>query len=300
MKNISAVLITKNAEATINLTLASLQEFSEVVVLDTGSTDRTLEICKRYNNVEIYRTGFTGFGKAKNKASELAKNDWILSIDADEVISKELLASIKKEVFKPNTVYKWKRENYYREKRVKYSGWGKEFVTRLYNKRQTSFNQKLVHESVRTDKMKIKALKGHLIHYSYLSISDFAIKRDFYSELFALEYKGKRKSNPFTAFLKSVFNFFNTFFVQLACLDGYRGLLIAISNANVTFMKYLKLYEANLGYDIKKYGTLLHDKETEDNFIIKQSLKEQEKTINDNSKILKGFENVKAITTILN
>ncbi|NJO91801.1 MAG: glycosyltransferase [Chloroflexia bacterium] len=95
MKNISAVLITKNAEATINLTLNSLLEFSEVIVLDTGSSDQTMEICKRFKNVEIYQTGFLGFGEAKNNAAQLAKNDWILSIDADEVISKRLLESIK-------------------------------------------------------------------------------------------------------------------------------------------------------------------------------------------------------------
>ncbi|NJO91802.1 MAG: hypothetical protein HC831_24650 [Chloroflexia bacterium] len=105
-----------------------------------------------------------------------------------------------------------------------------------------------------TENVKIKTLKGHLLHYSYLSISDFSIKRDLYSELFAIQYKGKRKSSPAIAILKSVFDFFNTFVIQLACLDGYRGMLIAVSNAHVTFTKYLKLYEANLGYDIKNMG----------------------------------------------
>ncbi len=299
MKNISAVLITKNAEATISLTLKSLQEFSEVIVLDTGSTDRTLEMCKRFKNVEIYQTGFSGFGEAKNKAAELAKNDWILSIDADEVIDKELLESIKKVTLQKDVIYKWRRVNFYREKRINYSGWGKEYVTRLYNKKQTSFNQKLVHESIDTENVRIKTLKGHLLHYSYLTISDFAIKRDMYSELFAIQYKGKRKSSPAIAIFKSVFDFFNTFILQLACLDGYRGMLIAVSNAHVTFTKYLKLYEANLGYDIKKYGTSLFHQQGEDNFITKSS-KEPKKIIKEDNRIPKGLEQIKSITTILN
>ena len=299
MKGISAVLITKNAEATISLTLNSLKEFSEVIVLDTGSDDRTLEICKRFGNVEVYETGFAGFGNAKNKAAELTKNDWILSIDADEVISNELISSLKKETLELGNVYKWKRVNYYREKRIRFSGWGREYVTRLYNKKQTAFNQKLVHESVETKNLKIKTLKGYLLHYSYLSISDFVIKRDLYSELFAIEYKSKRKSSPFKAILKSIFNFFNTFIVRLGCLDGYRGLLIATSNAQVTFMKYLKLYEANLGYDITKYGAFLYSRVGDDNLIIRQS-KLENQTLNDTSRLLKGFENAKPLKTILN
>ncbi|MDF1547536.1 MAG: glycosyltransferase family 2 protein [Bacteroidales bacterium] len=244
---ISPVLITKNASATISYTLKSLRDFAEVIILDTGSTDQTIQISRGFKNVKIFTTNFAGFGAAKNMAAKLAKNDWILSIDADEVLSSELLESIKNESLRNNCVYKWQRQNYYQNRRIKFSGWGNESVTRLYNRNYTAFNKKLVHESLEVKDLKVKKLSGKLFHYSYHSISEFTIKRDFYSTLFALEYKSKRKSSPFIAFAKSIFDFVNTFVIKLAFLDGYRGLLIAVSNAHVTFTKYLKLYEVNMG-----------------------------------------------------
>ncbi len=257
MKNISTVLIAKNAEATISLTLKSLIEFPEVIVLDTGSNDQTIEICKRFKNVRLFSSGFHGFGKAKNLAASLAKYDWIFSIDADEVVSEKLLEPIKNEQLENNKVYSIRRRNFYRNKRINYSGWGKEYVARLYNRKHTSFNEKLVHESIMHEKCKTEKLEGDLLHYSYLNISDFAMKRDLYSELFAIEYKGKKKSSPFIALVKSSFNLFNTYFTRFAFLDGYRGLLITISNAHVTFIKYLKLYEANMGYGMLNRSALL-------------------------------------------
>lgn len=252
--NITPVLITKNASVTIYSTLASLRSFKEVIILDTGSTDATTAIAKQFKNVKIFKSGFLGFGRAKNRAAKYAKNDWILSIDADEIISQELLDAIKNNKFDDNTVYKFRRVNYYRNKQIKHAGWGKEYVTRLYNRKFTKFNSKLVHESIEEKSMNVKKLAGVLHHYSYLSIYDFGMKREFYSELFAFEYRGKRTSSPFKAFIKSAFDFFNTYFIQLGILDGYRGLLIAVSNAHVTFMKYLKLYEANIDYNTLKHS----------------------------------------------
>jgi len=299
--NISAVLITKNAEVTIGLTLKSLEEFQEVIVLDTGSNDRTLEICRRYKNVKLFSTDFCGFGRAKNLAADLATYDWIFSIDADEVISKKLQESIKKEALQKNVVYSLRRRNYYRNKLIKHSGWGKEYVTRLYNRKYTCFNEKLVHESVKSNDCKSKKLEGDLLHYSYLSISDFALKRDLYSELFAIEFKGKRKSTPFIAVAKSAFDLFNTFIIRLACLDGYRGLLIAISNAHVTFIKYLKLYEANMGYNMLNRSALLkgeihvtaYDEKEQSEAVSELRLMETNRTKAD-------VENVKNNLTILN
>ncbi len=248
IKYITPVLITKNASATIYYTLVSLMSFDEVVILDTGSSDSTIAIAKQFRNVKVYKSGFSGFGRAKNRAAKFSTNNWILSIDADEVLSNVLLDSICAENLDNKTVYKFQRVNYYRNKRIKFSGWGNEYVTRLYNRRYTKFNDKLVHESIVEKSLKIKQLRGYMAHYSYLSIYDFGIKREFYSELFAFEYRGKRKSSPIKACLKSAFDFFNTFVIRLGFLDGYRGMLIAVSNAHVTFMKYLKLYEANLDY----------------------------------------------------
>jgi len=301
--NISPVLITKNAEATIGLTLESLIDFNEVIVLDTGSSDQTIEIAKQYDNVSLYRTSFSGFGRAKNAAAKLAKNDWVLSIDADEVVTEELLNSIKKEYLKNNTIYKFRRYNYYKERLIRYSGWGKEFVTRLYNKNITKFNERLVHESIVDEYYKVKELKGGIIHHSYLSISDFGRKRELYSELFAIEFKGKRKSSPIKAFVKSVFDFFNTFLIRLGCLDGYRGLLIAVSNAHVTFTKYLKLYEANMDYKVMKKSILLNEgKPVQPEVVVKrlEQITEVQLAQAVQASSIKDIENIRSNLTILN
>ncbi len=244
-------MIVKDAEETIAKTLDSLKAFDDVIVYDTGSSDNTLNIVRSYENVVLHLSYFTGFSDSKNKAAKLAKNDWILSIDADEVVSPKLLETLQSLELKDNTVYKIKRNNYYRNSVIKYSGWGKEYVLRLYNRRQTQFNSKLVHEHIDYCNMEVEKIKGDLRHYSYLSISHFVTKRDLYSSLFAEENKGKRKSSPLIAFFKANFDFINTFIVKLGFLDGYRGLLISVSNANVTFYKYLKLYEANISNDSK-------------------------------------------------
>ncbi len=244
--NITPIIISKNASSTIAQTLNSLLGFDEVVVLDTGSTDNTAEIAEEYPNVRFFQDTFKGFGKSKNEAASLAKTDWVLSIDTDEVLTPELFNSIRNLKLENGTVYKWKRRNFYRQMPIKYSGWGNEYVLRLYNKRITGFKEKLVHEYVESNGLKVSLLKGNMNHYSYHSISDFSRKREMYSDLFAIENKGKRDSSPLKAFFHSTFDFVQTFIIKKGFLDGYLGLLISVSNANVTFLKYIKLYEANL------------------------------------------------------
>ncbi|MEN8119607.1 MAG: glycosyltransferase [Bacteroidota bacterium] len=251
LKKISAVIIVKNAEQTIARTLESLKAFDEVLIFDNGSMDKTLPIVGKYANVKIVMGHFIGFGETKNIAANHARNNWILSIDSDEVISPELLFSIKQIELKPDNIYGFERFNYYRKKRVRFSGWRKETIYRLYDKNTTKFNNKKVHESLKLDNFKTILIKGELKHYSYKKISDFNRKRALYSDLFAEENKGKRKSSSLRAVISGIYDFINTYFFRLGFLDGYRGLLISFSNSSVTFIKYLKLYEANLNNDIK-------------------------------------------------
>ncbi|RLD84308.1 MAG: hypothetical protein DRJ10_01590 [Bacteroidetes bacterium] len=251
LKKISAVIIVKNSEQVIARTLDSLKDFDEVIIYDNGSMDKTLPIAGHYKNVKIILGEFTGFGNTKNVAAEFAHNNWVFSIDSDEVISSQLYESINNVDLDNNSVYWCYRYNYYRKRRIKYSGWGKEEVSRLYNKNVTHFNKRLVHEGLELKNFNHVKLKGELRHYSYFNIADFNKKRDFYSDLFALENKGIRKSSPLLAFISGSFDFLNTYITKLAFLDGYRGLLIAISNAHETFLKHLKLYEANLKNNYK-------------------------------------------------
>jgi glycosyltransferase involved in cell wall biosynthesis len=243
---ISAVIISKNAERTIGRTLRSLSYFDEVVLLDTGSTDNTMRIAKSYHNVKLFQDIFSGFGKSKNVAAMLAQNDWIFSIDSDEVLTPGLIKSLKQLKPANKTVYLVKRNNFYKKARIKHSGWGNDYLVRIYNRKETAFKEKLVHEHVCSDNLKIKNLNGIMNHFTYQSLSDFSKKREFYSDLFAIENRGKRKSSPSIAFFHALYEFFHTYFLRKGFLDGYLGLFIAVSNAYFTFSKYIKLYEANM------------------------------------------------------
>ncbi|NOQ32290.1 MAG: glycosyltransferase [Helicobacteraceae bacterium] len=248
--NISAVIIVKNGIKTIVKTLDSLKEFNDVVVYDNGSDDGTQEIVKNYNNTNLVIDEFLGFGPTKNRAASFAKNEWILSIDADEVISEELLNSLKVLQLKNGVIYELFRSNFYKGYKLKHSGWGLEKLERLYNKSETIFNDKLVHERVKTDGFKMEQLQGELEHYSYHSLSDFIQKADVYSTAYAKDNVGKKSSSPLKAVLNAKYSFFRTYILKRGFLDGYAGLVIAFSHMVTNFYKYIKLYELNL--ELKK------------------------------------------------
>jgi glycosyltransferase involved in cell wall biosynthesis len=242
--NITPVIIAKDAQNTIKDTLDSLVSFQEVILYLNNTTDNTQSIAKNYTNVKIIDGDFLGFGKTKNKAASFAKNDWILSLDSDEVLSSSFITSLSKINLDNSTIYTILRTNYYKKTQIKYC-WGDDIIVRLYNKHKTSFCNNMVHEYIIEDNYHIKQIEGVVNHYPYQTISDFIIKINRYSTLFANENKGKKNSSPLKSFFKGMFNFFKTYILKRGFLDGYAGLLISISNANGAFYKYLMLYEEN-------------------------------------------------------
>ena len=242
--DISAVIIVKNGAKTIKNTLDALIEFSDVVVYDNGSTDGTQEIVKQYKNVNLIEDDFMGFGPTKNKAASFAKNDWIIIIDSDEVINDELLHTLKTKKLDKNKVYILNFIAFYKDIEIKHCGWNNQKIKRVYNKSVTKFNNNLVHENIIDDGFDTEILKGNINHYSYTSISDFIIKIDRYSSLFANENVG-RKVTPAKAIFSSIFAFFKIYILRKGFLDGYAGLIISYSRASVVFYKYIKLYELN-------------------------------------------------------
>ena len=238
-------MIAKNADTTISSSLDSLKAFDEVILYLNDSTDKTKEIALGYNNVKIIEGDFIGFGPTKNQASLFAKHEWILSLDSDEVVSKEMFENIQKLDLNISNIYEIRRFNYYKKRKVKYCGWGEERIIRLYNKKVTAFNDNMVHEKVMTKDLNIITIDGELKHYPYNSISQFIQKADYYSELFAKENSGKRVSTPTKAFFNALFSFFKTYILKKGFLDGYVGLLIAVSHGVTNFYKYMKLYELN-------------------------------------------------------
>ena len=244
IENISCVIIVKNAASTITKTLESLKSFSDVVVYDNGSTDATIDIVEKYSNINLVQGEFLGFGSTKNLASTFAKNDWILSLDADEVLSDKFVKNISILELDDKNIYTILRQNYYKDIHVKHC-WGNDIIVRLFNRKKTAFTDEKVHEKVIEEGFKKVALKGSVKHYPYSNTSEFIIKLDRYSALFAEHNQGKKSSSPTKAFFNGSFSFFKTFFLKRGFLDGYAGLVIAFSHMATNFYKYIKLYELN-------------------------------------------------------
>ena len=241
---ISVTILTKNSEKYIADCINALKGFDEIIVIDNGSSDGTIDIVNSFSNVRLYKSKFIGFGPLKNLASSFASNNWILSIDSDEIITKDLSKELLELDLDKKTVYSILRDNHYKQKLINSSGWGNDWVKRLYNKQNVCFNSNLVHESLDiAANFKIKKLKNKFLHYTYDSPSELIQKMDKYSELWAQDHLGLKKSSPLIAVLKALIAFIKSYFLKKGFLQGYEGLLISVNNANNVFFKYIKLYE---------------------------------------------------------
>lgn len=243
---ISATILLKGSPIHLDSVIQALWGLDEVLIFDNGAEEKALAICQAFPNVKIVKGTFTGFGPTHNLASELASNNWILSVDSDEVASPELIKEIQSLSLEDKTVYALPRRNFYQGHWVRGCGWWPDKALRLYNKKTTQFSNLQVHESIETKGLKVISLKNCLNHYSYDSVSDFLKKMQSYSDLFAEEWKGKKKSSPCKAALHAWFAFFKSYILKGGFRDGYPGFLISAYNGHTAFYKYLKLYELNL------------------------------------------------------
>jgi glycosyltransferase involved in cell wall biosynthesis len=242
---ISVTILTKNSSRYIKQVLEALGAFPEVAILDTGSTDETLEIAKNFKNVVIYKHEFEGFGKAHNLISSLATHDWILSLDSDEIVSLEFCKEVLSLTLNPRSVYTISRHNYYRQRFIKGCGWYPDRVTRLYNRKTTQFSDAFVHEKVLSDGFTITPILSPVYHYPYNSIDDFLNKMQLYSTLFAKEKAQKTKSSLLKAISHGLFAFFKSYFLKRGILLGGEGFEISAYNAITAYYKYLKLRDRN-------------------------------------------------------
>lgn len=246
--NISVVIIVKNGATTLVQCLDSLRQFEDIVVYNNGSTDTTVSIASNYQNVNVINGDFIGFGPTKNIAATFAKNDWILSIDADEVMNEFIVQEILSLSLDPNVTYSLLRKNFYKKTEIRHC-WGNDEIVRLYNRIVTHYSSDNVHEYVLTDGLIIQKLHAYFSHFTYQSISDFIMKVDLYSTLFAVDNAGKKKSSILKAVLDAKYAFFKTYILKMGFLDGYPGLIIAFSHMATSFYKYMKLYEMNIDKD---------------------------------------------------
>ena len=244
---ISATIITKNSAAHLDEVLAALHWCAEVVVLDTGSTDETMAMAQRHPNVQLYQLegAFPGFGLAHRQAVTLARHDWILSVDSDEVVSEALAAEIAALPLDPRIVYALPFHNYFNGRRITSCGWHPDRHERLFHRRTTNFCVSAVHERVQTENLFVRRLRHPVRHYSYGTIDDFLRKTRAYSRLFALQQAGRTNAGPVKALVRGLWAFFKSYILQRGCLQGGEGFVISAFKGQLVFWKYLYLQEAN-------------------------------------------------------
>jgi len=243
MNKISASIITKNEESNIKRCLESVKWADEIIIVDSGSTDKTLEICQFYH-CKIIETEWLGFGLTKQIGVNAASNDWVLSIDADEEVTSELKNKILELVQSTKFhAFNIKRVSYYLKKRIKYSGWQTDYPLRLFNKQYGNFNDASVHESVVMDSKNASTIQALLYHYPYQSISSHIGKINLYTQLGAekLFDKGK-KTTLIYAVLSGIVKFIKMYLIKKGFLDGKEGFVLAVLSGFSSTLKYFKLW----------------------------------------------------------
>jgi glycosyltransferase involved in cell wall biosynthesis len=229
---ISAVIITKNEVAKISNCLQSLHTVTDdIIVIDSGSVDGTIQKAEHLG-ARVFETIWKGFGSTKNFGNLKAKYDWILSLDADEVLSTELRKELINLVPENGNIYAIDRKNIYLGKEIKFSGWSPDWVYRIFNKNEAQWNDNLVHEKLESqDDSKIIKLKGKLIHHSYLTLEDHKSKIERYASLRAQTWITKAKDPGFfKRYFGPSWKAFKSYILDLGFLDGKAGWRIANMN----------------------------------------------------------------------
>ncbi len=243
MPSLSVTIITKNESHNIEACLRSVAFADEVVVLDSGSTDGTVDLARSMGANVSVGSDWQGFGIQKNRALALAGSEWVLSLDADERVSPELQAEIRAALAAPAfEVYSFPRLSSYCGQYMHHSGWHPDRVTRLFRRNSAQFSNDLVHEKLVT-RCKVGELGSVLLHESFLNFEAVLDKVNRYSSAGAQSlFEKGRSSSPGKALGHGLWAFFRTYFLRLGFLDGRMGFVLAVSNAEGTFYRYLKLW----------------------------------------------------------
>ncbi len=243
MEKLSVVIITFNEEKNIRKCLDAVCNLSDdIIIIDSFSTDATQEICESFDNLRFIKHKWEGYSKTKNFGNSLAKYDYILSLDADEVISEQLAASIGK-IDKLQDAYEFNRLTNYCGSWIKHCGWYPDKKVRIFNKKELYWEGDFVHETlVIPAATKINFIEGDLLHYSYHNVGEHYAQIENYSSLHAQKMKQSgKKSSVLKLYISPIFKFFRTYVLQGGFLDGKAGFLVSKISAKAVKLKYQKL-----------------------------------------------------------
>lgn len=241
---VSAVVIALNEEHRIVPCLESLSWADEIIVVDSGSTDGTLDLARRYTD-KVYSVPWKGFGPQKQAAVDLAAHDVVLSVDCDERVTPELADEIRSIVSGGDMLggYSVPRRTFLGKKEIRHCGWYPDRTIRFFDRRKARYSNDIVHERVVVSGQ-VGKCRHHLLHYSFSGVSDLLAKLQQYGDLSALQmHEAGRRCRLSDVLLRPPFAFFRTYVFQLGFLDGFEGLLISATTALLTFTKYAKLRE---------------------------------------------------------
>ena len=242
MATLSVIVITKNEAESIGTCLKSVRWADEIIVVDSGSTDGTVAICREYTD-KIFVTDWPGFGAQKNRALDLATGQWVLSLDADEYSTPELRDEIKAAIKDPEgkVAFRMPRLSNYCGRFMRHSGWWPDYIIRLFLRERGRFSDDLVHERLVVNGP-TGTFSNPIIHKAFENLEEVIQTMNSYSLAGArMMHKEKRRSGLLIALSHGFWSFVHTYIIRAGFLDGREGFMLAVSNAEGTYYRYLKL-----------------------------------------------------------
>jgi len=244
MEKVSVAIITQNESSNIRPCLEGVQWADEIIVVDNDSTDDTQEICRSFG-ARVFNEEWKGFARQKNSAIEKTRNEWVLSLDADERIPPELGREIEMVLTETPRAegYRIARRNFFLGRWIRRCGWYPDYNLRLFRKTKGQFLERAVHEKVEV-RGRVSDLKNPMEHHTYRSLSDFMERLERYSNLAAQEMqKGGRISHLRDILLRPPLTFLQMYVLKAGFLEGYYGFLLSGLYSFYTLLKYTKLRE---------------------------------------------------------